>query len=331
MTAPRLSVGEYVAGVVGGDRAVLARAITLVESDREEDRSLAEDLITRLHAVESRAIRVGISGVPGAGKSTLIDALGMHVVGQGKRVAVLAVDPSSTISGGSILGDKTRMPKLSTKDEAFVRPSPSATTLGGVARRTRETMIVCEAAAFDVIIVETVGVGQSETAVADMVDTFVLLALPGSGDELQGIKKGILELADIVSVSKSDGDNVQKANDAKRALELALGMVQRRHPSWEPPVMQTSALTGAGIPELWSAILRHRSTLEQSGDLERDRREQRRRALWHVLEEEVMRALRSDASVRALAAKLEEEVARGVRLPSDAARELVAVFRNPGA
>jgi LAO/AO transport system kinase len=320
MTAPRLSVDDYVAGI--RDRAILARAITLVESDRDEDRALAERVLAKLKPHD--AVRIGITGVPGVGKSTLIESFGLHLVDAGKKVAVLAVDPSSTITGGSILGDKTRMPKLSAAENAFIRPSPSALTLGGVARRTRETMHVCEAAGYDVVIVETVGVGQSETAVANMVDTFVLLALPGAGDELQGIKKGILELADIVAVNKCDGDNQPRATSAVRELKLALGMVQRRHPSWAPEILMTSGLVGTGIPELWSAIGRHRAAI----DLEALRRTQSRASLSEALEEETLRALRSDEALKRESTKLEEDVAAHRITSAEAARKLLALFRR---
>ena len=319
MTAARLSVADYETGVRARDRVVLARAITLVESDRDDDRAMADALLEKLMPHTGGATRVGVTGVPGVGKSTLLDALGVHLVDRGERVAVLAVDPSSTISGGSILGDKTRMPKLSTKDEAFIRPSPSATTLGGVARRTRETMLVCEAAGFDVVIVETVGVGQSETAVASMVDTFVLLALPGSGDELQGIKKGIVELADVIAVNKADGANEERAKSAMRELKAAVGP--------KTPMLMTSGLSGAGIPELWTATLRHRAELQTAG-LEARRREQRRAWFGSIVDEELARALRTDPALRSLWTALEADVVLGKRSPSDAARALIVAFRG---
>lgn len=316
MTAPRLSVEEFEKGVLGRDRMVLARAITLVESDRDADRDAADSLLARLLPKTGGAVRIGISGVPGVGKSTLLDALGMHLVEKGKRVAVLAVDPSSTISGGSILGDKTRMPKLSVQANAFVRPSPSAATLGGVSRRTRETMLVCEAAGFDVVIVETVGVGQSETAVASMVDTFVLLALPGSGDELQGIKKGIVEIADVIAVNKCDPPNAERAQQAMRELRAAVGS--------KTPMLLTSGLAGTGIPELWTAIEKHRSSL----DLGAHRTTQRRSWFASIVDEELARALRTDPKIHALSRSLEDEVASGTRTPSDAARALIKAFRS---
>lgn len=302
----RLAIEEYEAGVRACDRTVLARAITLVESDRDDDRQMADALIERLLPSTGNAIRAGISGVPGVGKSTLLDSLGTHLVGQGKRVAVLAVDPSSTVSGGSILGDKTRMPKLSQSDAAFIRPSPSATTLGGVARRTRETMLVCEAAGFDVVLVETVGVGQSETTVANMVDVFVLLALPGSGDELQGIKKGIVEIADVIAVNKCDEEDRAKA--AMRELKAAVGT--------RVPILLTSGLHGTGIPELWNAVVAARK------DVDARRREQRRAWFEAIVEEELGRAVRSHPQREAL----EADVVTGKRSPADAARALIATF-----
>jgi LAO/AO transport system kinase len=328
MTAPRLPLGDYVAGVLAGDRAVLARAITLVESDRDEDETLASALLGAVLSRTGRATRVGLSGVPGVGKSTLIETLGVQLADGGKRVAVLAVDPSSTVTGGSILGDKTRMPKLSARVEAFIRPSPSAASLGGVARRTRETMLLCEAAGFDVILVETVGVGQSETTVCSMVDTFVVLALPGAGDELQGIKKGILELADVVAVTKADGDNLSRANAAMGELRAALGLARRRHSAWAPDVRQVSGLTGAGVAELWQAVERARAAIDGSGELALLRKEQGRAWLRAVLEDRLLRAFASDAATQAAIAHGEEEVASGARLPADVARDVLAAFRR---
>ena len=327
MTAPRLSPKDYAAGVLAGDRTVLARAITLVESDRPEDEAAASALLAEVLPRAGRAVRVGLSGVPGVGKSTLIEALGGHLVDAGKKVAVLAVDPSSAVTGGSILGDKTRMPKLSARAEAFIRPSPSAASLGGVARRTRETMLLCEAAGFDVILVETVGVGQSETAVCSMTDTFVVLALPGAGDELQGIKKGILELADLIAVTKADGDNVARATAAVRELRLALGLARRRHAAWTTEVRTVSALAGAGIPELWDAIARHRAAIEASGELAALRAEQAKAWLHAVVEEALVRAFAGDAAAQDVLARGAADVASAARMPAEVAREALAAFR----
>ncbi|MEE9562590.1 MAG: methylmalonyl Co-A mutase-associated GTPase MeaB, partial [Thermoanaerobaculia bacterium] len=249
-----VTVEDYVRGIQEFDRGILARAITLVESRKPEDMALAQELLVRLMAQTGDAVRVGITGVPGVGKSTFIDALGTRLIDDGHRVAVLAVDPSSSISGGSILGDKSRMPRLAAAAEAFIRPSPNALSLGGVTRRTRETMLLCEAAGFDVILVETVGVGQSETVVADMVDCFLVLVLAGAGDELQGIKKGIIELADLVAVNKADGDNLERAQLAKRDYAAALRYLGARPTSWEPRVVTVSGLTGAGMAELWELV-----------------------------------------------------------------------------
>lgn len=328
MTAPRLSVAQYVAGVLAGDRTILARAITLVESDHAEDESSACALLAAILPRTGRAARVGLSGAPGVGKSTLLDALGGRLVDAGRRVAVLAVDPSSTLTGGSILGDKTRMPALSAREGAFIRPSPTAASLGGVARRTRETMLLCEAAGFDVVWVETVGVGQSETAACSMVDTFVVLALPGAGDELQGIKKGILELADLVAVTKADGDNVPRATAAVRELSLALGLGRKRDAAWAPEVRALSALTGDGVGALWDAIERHRSALEASGELGARRAKQALAWLDDVLDDGLRRAFRTDPASRAALARAQKQVASGARLPAEVAREVIATFRN---
>ncbi len=251
---PLPSLDTLVEGVRAGRRAVLARAITLVESRKPEHQGLAEELVQALLPSTGKATRVGITGVPGVGKSTTIDALGTHLLERGHRVAVLAVDPSSSRTGGSILGDKTRMARLSMDERAFVRPSPAAGTLGGVAARTRETLLLCEAAGYDVILVETVGVGQSETAVADMTDTFLVLMLPGAGDELQGIKKGIIEIADILAVNKADGPNAPRAKKAAADYRAALHLLGGREPHWSTPVLTYSGLTGEGIEELWQQV-----------------------------------------------------------------------------
>src|SRR5690606_35928361 len=260
-----LDVPAYAKGVLDGDRGILARAITLVESQRPDHRKLAQDLLVELLPHAGGAVRIGITGVPGVGKSTFIDQLGTQLTGAGHRVAVLAVDPSSPRTGGSILGDKTRMARLSTDPAAFVRPSPSSGTLGGVARATRETIVLMEAAGYDVVLVETVGVGQSEVAVAGMVDTFLFLTLARTGDQLQGIKKGVLELADVIAVNKADGEHEREARKAARELSGALRMIYGPDAAWIPPVLTCSGLTGAGLDTVWQQLMRHREQLVESG------------------------------------------------------------------
>jgi LAO/AO transport system kinase len=311
----RLPLDVYARGVLTRDRTVLAQAVTLVESAAAADGELAQSLLQQLLPHTGRAVRVGITGVPGVGKSTLIDELGMRLLAKGHRVAVLAIDPSSQRSGGSILGDKTRMARLSLAPEAFIRPTPSALSPGGVARRTRETMLLCEAAGFDVVLVETVGVGQGETAVADMVDFFLVLVLPGSGDELQGIKKGVFELADALVVNKADGERVLAAERARHELASAFHYLPQTHRDWQTPVLLASAIEGQGIDVLWSEVLRHRATLERTGDLEARRREQRRRAMWADLEHGLVRMLRAHPTLHALLDSLERAVIEN-RLPS---------------
>jgi len=316
-------------GVLAGERAQVARAITLVESVRSADAPRARALLELLAPHAGKAHRVGLSGVPGVGKSTLVDALGLQLVEAGHRVAVLAVDPSSTLSGGSILGDKSRMSRLAVADAAFIRPSPSATSLGGVARRTREAMTVVEAAGYDVVLVETVGVGQSEVAVAGMVDTFVVLLLPGAGDELQGIKKGILELADIVAVNKCDGEKVKEARAAVSDHSAALRYLRPRDARWTPRVLAVSGATGAGLDELWEAITAHRATLAADGELEAQRRRQQERWVWALIEEGLLEAFRAHPSVRAELKSTLADVQAGTLQPSHAADRLLGVFGLP--
>ena len=277
-----------------------------------------------------RAVRLGISGAPGVGKSTFIESFGLHLVDAGHRVAVLAVDPSSARSGGSILGDKTRMTELSRAEAAFVRPSPSSGTLGGVARRTREAMLLCEAAGFDVVLVETVGVGQSETAVDDMVDTFCLLVSPGGGDDLQGIKRGIMELADLVVVTKSDGDLAAAAAHAAADYGQALHLMRRKLGSWEPHVLRCSAVTGEGVTDVWDVVRAHRDALAAEGGLDVRRRSQAKAWLWSEVTDRLVGALRDDAEVGALLPALEARVAAGELSPTSAAGELLAAFRSGG-
>jgi LAO/AO transport system kinase len=267
--------------------------------------------VQELLPLTGKAVRVGITGAPGVGKSTTIDTLGTYLTNQGSKVAVLAVDPSSTRTGGSILGDKTRMARLATDDKAFIRPSPSSGTLGGVAAKTRETMLLCEAAGFDVVLVETVGIGQSETTVADMTDFFLALMLPGAGDELQGIKKGLVELADMIAVNKADGDNLQRAKAAAAEYRAALHILTPRSPNWTPPVVTYSALTGTGVAELWAQVLVHRERLANTGELAQVRREQQVKWMWSMLDQRVYERLHTDASLRARLPKIEAQVAEG--------------------
>ena len=313
--------------IASGDRRALARGITLVESTRGDDRDAADALLTQLMPATGRAIRVGISGAPGSGKSTLIEALGLHVVANGHRVAVLAVDPSSTLTGGSILGDKTRMGELSRDAAAFVRPSPAGGTLGGVARRTREAMLLCEAAGFDVVLVETVGVGQSEVAVAGMVDCFLLVIPPGGGDELQGIKRGIVELADLVVVNKADGDLAAVATATASDYAAALHLVRPRSNAWTPRVLTCSALEQRGIDDVWSAI-EDFARATAGGEQEARRRDQARAWMRDELAENVLERLHDDAATAVAADGLEADVAAGRLAPTTAARRLLDVFFN---
>ena len=278
------------AKVRANDRATLARAITLIESKRSDHQAKAHQLVQELLPYTGQATRVGITGAPGVGKSTTIDTLGSFLTGRGHKVAVLAVDPSSTRTGGSILGDKTRMARLATDNNAFVRPSPSSGTLGGVASKTRETMLLCEAAGYDVILVETVGIGQSETAVSDMTDFFLALMLPGAGDELQGIKKGLVELADMIAINKADGDNLKRARAAAGEYRAALHILTPRSENWTPPVVTYSALAGDGVADLWKQVELHRERVTRSGELAARRREQQVKWLWSMLEDPRLRA-----------------------------------------
>ena len=323
-------MSELARQVLDGDRRALARAITTVESTRPDHREAASELLTELLPRTGGAIRIGISGAPGSGKSTFIETFGLRLVEQGHRVAVLAVDPSSTRTGGSILGDKTRMGELTRSDAAFVRPSPAAGTLGGVARRTREAMLLCEAAGFDVVMVETVGVGQSEVAVAGMVDLFLLVIAPGAGDELQGIKRGIIELADVVVVNKNDGELAPAAKTTATDYGSALRLVRSKTVGWMPRVVLVSALEGTGIDELWSTVEEFRSTLGASGDLERRRAEQAREWMWSEVSESLMHALRHDGRVAGLVEGLEAAVTAGELPPAAAAKQILDAFR-PGS
>ncbi|TVR78797.1 MAG: methylmalonyl Co-A mutase-associated GTPase MeaB [Rhodospirillales bacterium] len=312
-----LTVDDYVDGVLAGDRALLGRTITIIESRSPRHQEIAQEILLRLlnHLRnipdEKRAHRIGITGVPGVGKSTFIEAFGCALTRQGHRVAVLAVDPSSSLSGGSILGDKTRMQDLSNDPNAFIRPSPSSGTLGGVTRTTRATMVVCEAAGYDALLVETVGAGQNEVAVADMTDFFLVLALPGAGDELQGIKKGVLELADMIAVNKADGDNQVRAKQAAVHYRNALKIMKHTSPNWTPPVTLVSALKGHGLDKVWDLLKEHKLKLTESGELMDKRRQQRVGWLWGMLEDRLKDSLKSHPKVIEILPQVQHDVAEG--------------------
>ncbi len=309
-----------------GDRRALARAITNIESTREGDRECGQAVLEALVSKSGHAIRVGITGPPGVGKSTFIEALGLKLVERGKRVAVLAVDPSSPVTGGSILGDKTRMERLSVRPEAFIRPSPSGGSLGGVAHRTREVMLLCEAAGYDIVLIETVGIGQSEVAVASMVDFFLVLLLPGGGDELQGIKKGVVELADALVVNKSDGVMREVADRTRAEYAGALQLIRAVDEGWSPRALTASALEEEGIEEVWAVIEEHRSVCEASGSLTRRRRDQSRAWMWKLIDEGVANAFRSQPGMPEKIQSAEEAVEAQRTTPAAAARDLLAHF-----
>jgi LAO/AO transport system kinase len=320
---------DYVRGVRAGDRAWLARAITLVESLAERHRALADEVLERLLPDFGGSHRVGITGTPGVGKSTLIETLGLELLARGKRLAVLAVDPTSSVSGGSILGDKTRMPLLVQDDRAFVRPSPSGGTLGGVTRRTRESLLLCEAAGYDVILVETVGIGQSEARVAELVDTFVVLLLAGAGDRLQGIKRGVLELADVFAITKADGANLVNAEQAANEYRHAFRLLRPRDPAWQPPLLLTSALEGRGVKELWEGVCGHRTARESSGLWEGNRLAQRVGWVHNLLRDRLLETFYEHEAVRDLLLTTEEEVQAGRLTPGRAVDLLLNAFRTP--
>jgi LAO/AO transport system kinase len=319
-------VARLARGVRAGDRADLSRAITLIESKRADHRRSAAALMQALVGATGKAVRVGITGAPGVGKSTTIDTLGTMLTRDGRKVAVLAVDPSSRRTGGSILADKTRMARLANDANAFIRPSPASGTLGGVAARTRETMLLCEAAGYDVVLVETIGVGQSEIAVADMTDFFLLLMLPGAGDELQGLKKGVIELADMIAVNKADGDNVARAKAAAAEYRAALHILAPRSANWSPPVVTYSALTGEDVAVLWKHVLDHREKLTAASELASRRAEQQVKWMWAMVEERLFAPLRSDRAIKAALVSIESEVAAGKLAPAAAVDKIVGML-----
>lgn len=320
------TVAELAAAVRSGDRSVLPRAITLVESTRADHRQQAQELLLALLPDAGGARRVGITGVPGVGKSTTIEALGMHLIELGHRVAVLAVDPSSTRTGGSILGDKTRMQRLGAHERAYIRPSPTSGTLGGVAKATRETVVLLEAAGFDVILIETVGVGQSEVTVANMVDTFVFLTLARTGDQLQGIKKGVLELADIVVVNKADGHHLAEARLAARELSSAIRLIYPRETLWRPPVLTMSAIEGTGLPEFWDTVERHRQTLIDAGEFDARRRAQQVDWTRQLVRDAVLERALSNPAVREVRTEVEQQVLSGELTPALAAQRILGAI-----
>lgn len=321
-------VDALVEGVLAGRRAAVSQAITLVESSLPAHRSQARELYAGLERGPAHpgAVRVGISGVPGVGKSTFIETLGTMLTSEGHRVGVLAVDPSSTRTGGSVLGDKTRMAKLSADPHAYIRPSPSAGTLGGVARATVQAMTVLEAAGYDVVLVETVGVGQSETAVAGMVDCFFVLMLARTGDSLQGMKKGVLEIADVLAVNKADGDHLRDAKRAARELADVLRLLQPAHPLWHPPVLTCSGLSGDGLPEVWAQITEHRRRMSEAGEFDERRRRQQVSWMWAMVDDQLRRTLHEHPAVRATAPGLEADVRNGTITATLAAQQVLATF-----
>jgi LAO/AO transport system kinase len=329
MNSQRNQTDDFIKGIRAGDRALLGRALTLVESNLADDRRQAQELLTALLPLTGGAQRIGISGVPGVGKSTFIESFGCSLVDAGHRVAVLAVDPSSSVSKGSILGDKTRMEKLAVSDGAFIRPSPTGGSLGGVARKTRESILVCEAAGYDVVLVETVGVGQSETAVAEMVDCFLLLMLTGAGDELQGIKRGILELADVIAVNKADGANAEAAARARAELERALAILRPAgDDGWKPKVLTSSGLTGTGLDEIWRIIEEHRGVMETGGELEHRRQRQLLGWMWEMVDEGLRNAVREHPGVAESLGTIEADVLEGRMTPTAAAENILNAFKS---
>ena len=326
VTIKQLTETDYVEGVINQDRSVLARAITLIESTHADHRALADSVLTKLLPHAGRARRVGITGVPGVGKSTFIETFGKQLTSTGARVAVLAVDPTSARTGGSILGDKTRMQELARDPSAFIRPSPTSGTLGGVARATRESMILCEAAGYDIILVETVGVGQSETTVAEMVDFFLALMLPGAGDELQGIKKGLLEIADMIVVNKADGNTKNEAERAASEYRSALHILKPVSPNWMPPAHTCSAIHGDGLKDIWRDIENHRELLSISGEFDEKRKQQRVRWMWSMIQDRLLLELEKNDSLQQIARTLEYRVMENQITPGLAASKVVAAI-----
>jgi len=324
----KVDLDLLVQGVLESDRTSLGRALTLVESNRTEDRKVVEDLLAQISPKTGEAHRIGITGVPGVGKSTFIEAMGSKLIEDGNKVAVLAVDPTSTVSGGSILGDKTRMTRLANDPNAFVRPSPSSGTLGGVTRTTRESMALLESAGYDIVMVETVGIGQSETVVAEMVDIFLVLMLPGAGDELQGIKKGVLELADMIAVNKTDGENESKALEAARDYISALRLTQPATSNWRPPVVNCSSLTGKGLNEVWEKIQEHKTILENSGEWEQRRKVQKMKWMWSIVQDRLSSDLHDHPSITEQVPEVEKAVLEGKISATAAAEILLETFRK---
>ena len=324
-----LSRAAYVEGILKGDRAVLARAITLVESSRAIDRQIADDVLGKCLPASGKSIRVGVTGIPGGGKSSLIEALGKHLIGErGEKVAVLAIDPSSQFSGGSILGDKTRMTFLASSDKAFIRPSPSRSSHGGVAQNTRDVILLCEAAGYRNIFVETIGVGQAETAVRDMVDFLMLVTLAGTGNELQGIKRGLMEMADVVVVNKADGDNIGPAENARADAESALQLLPRSPSGWTPHAMTSSAHTSRGVVDLWSCIRKHEAMTKSAGWFEQIRREQSLRAMDGNIEVRLLQMFRANPEVQQRLPDIQMRVLAGKMTAGCAVRELLSVFTS---
>jgi len=322
---------HYVQAVLARNRRMMAKTITLVESSLPEHQVQAREILNLLLPHTGAAARVGITGVPGAGKSTFIENLGIMLIEKGRRVAVLAVDPSSKRSGGSVLADKTRMEKLAARQEAFIRPCPSGGTLGGVAQKTREAALVCEAAGFDVIIIETVGVGQSETAVASMVDFFLVLMIAGAGDELQGIKKGILELVDAIVINKADGDNIPKVQRAQHDYAAAMHFLRPSSPAWTPPVLTCSALESRGIDTVWQTVLDHRAKLSETGEMDEKRRRQALDWMWMLIEEGLKERFYANSKIKKMLPRIMRDVEKGVASPTEAAGEMLKLLNEQAA
>ena len=323
----KLTLADYADGVLAWNRAMLARAITLIESNLPDHQEMAQELLNRLMPHTGRSIRVGLTGVPGAGKSALIEALGCRLTAAGHRLGVLAVDPSSVRSGGSLLGDKTRMVRLSADPNAFIRPSPSGLVLGGVARKTRETMLLCEAAGCDVVLIETVGVGQSEASVASMTDFLLVLMLAGAGDELQGIKRGLLELADMIAITKADGENVNRAKLAASKYAFAMHLLRGGE---QPPVVTCSSLDGSGIDDIWRIIVERTRQRERSGALKAQRSAQAANWMWSLVDEQIRETLQQTDAIRRVAEDAEREVRIGALSPVLGAQAIVRALRSSG-